>query len=102
LTGIHGEADIYYSKFAIIHIPNPAKVIAYIEIPVVAKFATTAKDGKIYQMVYYNLDMIISVGYRVKSNRGIQFRIWANNVLKEYIIKEYAINHQAKAEHRNK
>jgi len=61
-------------------------------IPVVAKFATTAADGKIYQIEYYNLDMIISVGYRVKSKRGIQFRIWANKVLKEYLLRGYAFN----------
>jgi len=59
---------------------------------VVAKFATTATDGKTYQVEYYNLDVIISVGYRVKSNSGIQFRVWANKVLKEYIIKGYAVN----------
>ncbi|MCL2294227.1 MAG: virulence RhuM family protein [Spirochaetes bacterium] len=59
---------------------------------VVAKFATTAADGKTYQVDYYNLDMILSVGYRVKSNRGIQFRIWANSVLKNYILKGYAVN----------
>ena len=53
---------------------------------VVAKFATTALDGKIYQVEHYNLDMIISVGYRVKSNRGVEFRKWANKVLKQYII----------------
>lgn len=67
-------------------------------ISVVAKFATTATDGKTYQMEYYNLDMVISIGYRVKSNRGVQFRIWANSVLKEYLIKGYAINQNAKAE----
>ena len=61
-------------------------------IQVVAKFATTAGDGKTYQVAYYNLDVIISVGYRVKSNRGIQFRIWANNVLKNYLLKGYAVN----------
>lgn len=61
-------------------------------IPVVAKFATTAADGKIYQVEYYNLDMIISVGYRVKSKRGVQFRIWANKVLKNYLLKGYAVN----------
>ena len=61
-------------------------------IPVVAKFATTAADGKKYQVEYFNLDMIISVGYRVNSRRGIQFRIWANNVLKEYLLKGYAFN----------
>ena len=59
---------------------------------VVAKFATTAKDGKTYQVEYYNLDMIISVGYRVKSKNGITFRKWATNVLKDYMIKGYAIN----------
>ena len=59
---------------------------------VVAKFATTASDGKIYQVEHYNLDMIISVGYRVKSNRGVEFRKWANKVLKQYIIQGYAIN----------
>ena len=59
---------------------------------VVAKFATTATDGKIYQVEYYNLDMIISVGYRVKSQRGIQFRIWANKILKDYLLKGYSLN----------
>jgi len=63
---------------------------------VVAKFATTANDGKTYQMEYYNLDMILSVGYRVKSKQGIQFRIWANKVLKEYLIKGYVINEKIK------
>ena len=59
---------------------------------VVAFFATTASDGKVYQVAYYNLDMIISVGYRVNSNRGVQFRIWATQVLKEYLIKGFALN----------
>ena len=59
---------------------------------VVANFATTAKDGKTYQVDYYNLDMIISVGYRVNSKQGIVFRKWANKVLKDYIIKGYAVN----------
>ena len=61
-------------------------------VSVVANFATTASDGKVYQVAYYNLDMIISVGYRVKSERGIQFRIWANKVIKEYLLKGYAVN----------
>lgn len=65
---------------------------------VVAKNATTASDGKMYQVEYFNLDVIISVGYRVKSQRGTQFRIWANKILKDYLIKGYAINQQAKAE----
>lgn len=59
---------------------------------VVAQFATTASDGKVYQVEHYNLDVVISVGYRVKSQRGTQFRIWATERLKEYIIKGYSIN----------
>lgn len=59
---------------------------------VVAKFATTATDGKTYQVEHYNLDVIISVGYRVKSQRGTQFRIWANKVLKDYLLKGYAVH----------
>lgn len=59
---------------------------------VVAKNATTATDSKVYQVAYYNLDMIISVGYRVKSHRGVQFRIWATQVLKEYLIKGFVLN----------
>ncbi|HPW40984.1 MAG TPA: virulence RhuM family protein [Bacillota bacterium] len=57
-----------------------------------AKFAYTASDGKDYKVDYYNLDVIISVGYRVKSLRGTQFRIWASNILKEYMRKGFAIN----------
>ena len=59
---------------------------------VVAKFATTASDGKTYQVDHYNLDVIISVGYRVKSLRGTQFRIWATSVLKEYMLKGFAMD----------
>lgn len=59
---------------------------------VVAKNATTASDGKIYQVDYYNLDAIISVGYRVNSKHGTQFRIWATQRLKEYLIQGYSIN----------
>lgn len=61
-------------------------------ISVVAKFATTAADGKVYQTEHYNLDMIISVGYRVKSKRGVEFRIWANKILKDYLMNGYALN----------
>ncbi len=63
-------------------------------ISVVAKFATTATDGKVYQVEYYNLDMVLSVGYRVKSSRGIEFRRWANKVLKEYLLKGHAISYR--------
>ena len=59
---------------------------------VVANFATTAIDGKTYQVDHYNLDVIISVGYRVKSKQGTQFRQWATQRLKDYLVKGYAIN----------
>ena len=59
---------------------------------VVAKFATTADDGKKYQVEHYDLDIILSVGYRVKSANGIKFRRWANQVLKDYMLKGYAVN----------
>mgnify|MGYP005979495435 CR=1 FL=1 len=59
---------------------------------VVAKFATTASDGKVYNVDYYNLDVIISVGYRVKSKRGTQFRIWATGILKEYMRKGFVLD----------
>ena len=60
--------------------------------PVVAKFATTASDGKSYQVEYYNLDVIISVGYRVKSQRGVEFRRCATDVLRRYIVEGRAEN----------
>lgn len=59
---------------------------------VVAEFATTAADGKTYRVDYYNLDVIISVGYRVKSHRGTQFRIWATERLREYLIKGFTMD----------
>ena len=59
---------------------------------VVAENATTGTDGKTYSTRYYNLDMIIAVGYRVNSKRGTQFRKWANSVLKQYLLNGYAIN----------
>ena len=61
-------------------------------ISVVANFATTAVDGKIYKVQYYNLDVILSVGYRVKSYRGVEFRRWASKILKEYLLKGYSVN----------
>lgn len=75
------------------HINNALKEELSEQNSVVAKFATTASDNKKYMVEHYNLDVIISVGYRVKSKRGIEFRRWANSVLKEYIIKGYAVNH---------
>ena len=64
------------------------------EFPVVAKFATTASDGKTYQVEHYNLDVILSVGYRVKSQRGIQFRRWANEILKISLLNRPLLNHR--------
>jgi hypothetical protein len=74
------------------HISNIFKEQELDKNSVVAKNATTASDGKTYLIEYYNLDVIISVGYRVKSKRGTQFRIWANKVLKDYLLKGYAVN----------
>lgn len=74
------------------HIRNIFEESELDKLSVIAKNATTASDGKIYQVEYYNLDVIISVGYRVNSKRGTQFRIWANSILKEYLMKDYVLN----------
>lgn len=74
------------------HVKNVLEDGELEEKSVVAFFATTATDGKKYSVAYYNLDMIISVGYRVRSYRGVQFRIWATKILKEYIVKGFAMN----------
>jgi hypothetical protein len=71
---------------------------------VVAKFATTTQHGAIegktqtHEIEYFNLEMVTSVGYRVKSNRGVQFRKWANRVLKDYLVKGYALNNRIRRE----
>jgi hypothetical protein len=74
------------------HIRNLFEEGELISAAVVAKFATTAADGKTYQVEYFNLDVIISVGYRVKSHRGTQFRIWATQRLREYLIKGFTLD----------
>ena len=76
------------------HIQNIFKDEELIENSVCSFFEHTANDGKKYKVKYYNLDMIISVGYRVNSKRGILFRKWATKVLKDYMIKGYAANQQ--------
>lgn len=76
------------------HVNNVLKEELAGDNSVVANFATAAADGKTYQVEYYNLDVIISVGYRVKSRRGVEFRRWANSVLKDYIIMGYAVNNK--------
>jgi len=74
------------------HIRNIFKEGELLETSVVRKFRTTATDGKFYSVTYYNLDVIISVGYRVKSHRGTQFRIWATQRLREFIVKGFTLD----------
>lgn len=74
------------------HIKNIFEEGELLQEAVVAKFATTACDGKTYQVDYYNLDVIISIGYRVKSIRGTQFRQWATGRLREYMIKGFSLD----------
>ncbi len=76
------------------HIKNIFLEGELLEDAVCAFFAHTANDGKIYNVKYYNLDVVISVGYRVKSKRGVLFRQWASNIIQEYLIKGYAINEE--------
>jgi hypothetical protein len=75
-----------------LHIKNIFFEAELDEKSVVKEYLTTAMDGKNYKTKFYNLDVIISVGYRVKSHRGTQFRIWATQRLKEYIIKGFTLN----------
>ncbi len=75
-----------------LHIRNVFKERELDQKSVVKDYLTTALDGKNYRTQYYNLDVIISVGYRVKSQRGTQFRMWATRVLKEYMLKGYAVH----------
>jgi len=74
------------------HLRNVFKEKELVRSAVVAKNATTAADGKTYQVDYFNLDAILSVGYRVNSKRGTQFRIWATNVLREHLLRGYTVN----------
>ncbi|MCI5139153.1 MAG: hypothetical protein D3922_12230 [Candidatus Electrothrix sp. AR1] len=80
------------------HINNVFKEGELDKEQVCAKFAHTAADGKTYQVSHYNLDVIISVGYRVKSKRGTQFRIWATTLLKQHLVQGYTLNQQRLAE----
>jgi hypothetical protein len=74
------------------HISNILKEQELEEISVVKDYLTTAEDGKDYQVTYYALDMILAIGFRVRSKRGTQFRIWANRNLKEYMVKGFVID----------
>lgn len=77
-----------------IHLKNLFAEGEIAEISVVKDYFTTASDGKSYNTLHYNLDAIIAVGYRVKSRRGIQFRQWATTILKEYLVKGFAMDDQ--------
>ena len=79
------------------HIRNIFREGELEENSVVAKFATTAADGKTYQVDYYNLDVIISVGYRVKSRRGTNFRIWATRILRNHLLENARRNSAGKS-----
>jgi len=83
------------------HIKNIFKEGELKENSVIRKFRITAADGKAYEMNFYNLDVIISVGYRVKSLRGTQFRIWATKTLKDHLVKGYTINEKRLLQARN-
>ena len=87
-------AELFQRERTVItkHIRNLFEEGELVENSVCANYAQTAADGKTYQTVYYNLDVIISVGYRVKSHRGTQFRIWATQRLREYIIKGFTLD----------
>ena len=88
MAGLFGRERSVVTK----HIRNIFRENELKEEAVRAKFAHTAEDGKTYHVDYYNLDVIISVGYRVKSLRGTQFRIWATRTLREHLVRGYTIN----------
>ena len=88
LTDLFGRDKSVISR----HLKNLFDEGELVAASVVADFATTAADGKSYQVTHYNLDVIISVGYRVKSLRGTQFRIWATQRLREYLVKGFAMD----------
>jgi len=87
-------AELFDTERSVItkHLRNIFKSLELNEDSVCAKFAQTAADGKTYQTAFYNLDAIISVGYRVNSKRGTQFRIWASQVLHDHLLRGYSVN----------
>ena len=95
ITDLFGRDKSVISR----HLGNIFKTNELERSSVVAKNATTAADGKSYQVDFYNLDAIISVGYRVNSRQGTQFRIWASRVLKEHLVKGYTLNEQRLRQH---
>lgn len=97
-------ADLFGRDKSVIsrHLRNIFKESELSKDSVVAKIATTAADGKTYQVEFYNLDAIISVGYRINSQRATQFRIWATKILRRYLLQGYAINEKRLLEAKNK
>jgi prophage maintenance system killer protein len=93
-------ASLFETERSVIskHINNIFRTEELEQNSVCAKFAHTADDGKTYQTIYYNLDVIIAVGYRVNAKRGTQFRIWATNVLKDHLVRGYSLNQRRLAE----
>ena len=87
-------AELFRTERSVItkHLHNIFREGELKEDSVCAIFAHTAKDGKTYQTAFYNLDMVISVGYRVNSKRGTQFRMWATHVLREHLVKGFSVN----------
>lgn len=94
LSGLFGRDKSVISR----HLSNIFKNNELDKTSVIANFATTAADGKTYQVDYYNLDAIISIGYRVNSSEATQFRIWATSILKEHLIKGYTTYEKRLAE----
>jgi len=97
-------ADLFGRERSVItkHLRNAFKESELEEASVRAKFAHTAADGKTYQVQCYNLDVIISVGYRVKSKRGTQFRQWATQVLREHLVRGFTLNEKRLREQEQK
>jgi prophage maintenance system killer protein len=93
-------ASLFETERSVItkHINNIFRSVELDRGAVCAKFAHTASDGKIYRTNYYNLDVIIGVGYRVNAKRGTQFRIWATSVLKDHLVRGYSLNQRRLAE----
>ena len=92
-NALREELSPSVANFATVHGAHAKNAITDLgRIPVVANFATTATDGKTYQVEHYSLDVILSVGYRVKSAQGVLFRAWANQVLKDYLLRGYSLN----------
>ena len=96
-------AELFEIQKAVIskHLKNIFESGELLEESVVSKMETTASDGKRYNINYYNLDVIIAVGYRVNSRKATMFRIWANRILKEFIIKGYVMDAERQARRGN-